>query len=57
MNHRTAILLSRHAALKQPDGRKRKRQGRRHRRAWYATPWNKRHELRGRLAAEIEELS
>lgn len=57
MNHRTALLLARHAALKQLDPRKRVRQARLHRRVWNATPWHKRHELRQAIAAEIEELS
>lgn len=57
MNHRTALLLARHAALKQLDPRKRARQARLHRRVWNATPWHKRHELRQAIAAEIEELA
>jgi hypothetical protein len=55
MNHRVAILLRRHAALKHPGSTKRR--GRHHRRAWNATPWNKRHELKQVLLTEIKELS
>lgn len=69
MNHRTAILLRRHSLLKHPEAKPfryrpgtlaqhpRKRAARRHRKAWQATPWNERHELRKQLQAELEEVA